>query len=49
MKAYIGYNVLHMLNGIVIALRVITMDPLVRHAACHSQAIKNPGEQRHAI
>lgn len=34
-----------MLCGIVTAHALITVDPLVRHSACHGQAIKNPGER----
>ncbi len=49
MRSHTGLNMHHMLNGMVTARAVIIVDPLVRHSTCHSQAIKNPGEQGLAI
>lgn len=41
-----GLNSQRTLGGMV---TVIAVNPLVHHSTCHSQDIKNPGEQRHAI
>lgn len=44
-----GQNMQRKLNGMVRAHALIAADPLVHHSTCHSRAIKNPGERKHAI